>query len=283
MDISTGRDTTVPNSSNPEFTIDIEKGQKIRNFVSEELAARAEVFINRLTNADGIKVPRVHERNGNCLVTDYLPGSSLTGRLNSDTIRAIARLQARIHDLNWPEYVDKEECLGNYRSYFNSYIGVYRKFGFVDQSGEKRLLQRFETLLPLQLHPALIHDDLWGGNVLAYRDDLYLIDYASVKFLALESDLLNSSRCFHTTSEVFYLSDYSLRTRYIKAYADQGGKMREVLKMLSRNRHFYTAFNAMRKGSNLLRRETPKGHQRWLSVSFALRRLRQTRKLLAAG
>jgi hypothetical protein len=280
MDISSGRDTASKDLSNPAFTVDIEKGLKIRDFPSSELAAQAEVFINRLAIAEGINVPGVHQRNGKRMVTDYLPGRSLAGRLGSDTIQAIARLQARIHDLDWPEYADREVCIGNYRHYFNSYTGVYRNFGFIDDSSEKKLLQRFEALVPLQFHPALIHNDLWSGNVLVYRDDLYLIDYASVNFLALESDLLNSSRCFHTASEFLFHSDYSLRTRYVKAYADQGRRMQEVLRTLTRNHRFYAAFNAMRKGSNMLRRESPARHQRLLGMSFPLRRLRQTWKLL---
>ena len=264
------------------FTVDPVAGLKTREFPTEEAAALAETFLRRLGATEGVRVPRVHRREGRRLTVDYLPGKALTATPDRDMILTVAGLQARVHALDWPGHEGREACAENYLRYFREYLAAYERLGLATDALRRRLARRFETAVPFHLHPALIHDDLWGGNVLYHQGDVFLIDYASVKFLALESDLLNSARYFQTRTERLTRGLYSMRTLYARAYAEGGTRMREVVQEIEANRPFFIAFNALRKGCNMLYRARGEGADKRTALRFAMRRLRHVRGLLKA-
>ena len=254
-------------------------GLNTREYPTEESAALAETFLARLGEAEGFHVPRVRRREGRRLVVESLPGKALTSP-DRDIMLTVANLQARIHVLDWPGYESREACAENYRRFFRERLATYEHLGLVSDSLRKRLVRRFETAIPWRMHPAVIHDDLWGGSVLYHEGDIYLADYASVKFLALESDLLNSARYFRTQFERLTGGLYSLRTRYVRAYCDHGARMCEVVQEIDANRPFFVAFNALRKGCDVLLRLHAEGEDRGEGLAFAMRRLRHIRSAL---
>ena len=279
--MTTKQETIRPPRKGHQFTVDEERGRKIRVFPTVEEAVRAETFLRRLHDAPGINVPRLYRRESEVLHLEYLPGRPVTRPPHGEMIVAVANLQARIHAIEWPE-VEQETCALEYLRYFLEYLQVFARLGLASERLSNRMARQFEAAIPWRMHPALIHDDLWGGNLLWHEADFFLIDYASVKALALESDLLNSSRYFHTLPERMFRGPYSLRTRYIRAYAANGPLMREAAQSLAMNKPFFLAFNLMRKGANMLERIPADEVGNRKGMVFAMRRLREARRALRA-
>ena len=266
----------------PSFEVDEEKQAKAREFPTDEAADLAERFLRKLAAVEGINAPLLRRREGRRLEMDYLPGTALTVSPHAEMINTAAALQARLHSLDWPDFGDRVACIENYKRYFKDYLDQYVSLGLLPEPGQKRIAKRFEAVIPWEMHPALVHDDLWGGNVLMYRGDIYLIDYASVKFLSLESDVLNSSRYFQTRIERYLKGRYSFKTRYLRVYQEHGRRMREVVQVLGANNPFFLAFNLLRKGRNMLLRSHETEQARRRGLAFSLRRLREARKILKA-
>jgi len=260
------------------FIHDREKGLKIRDFPTEEGAKLAEAFLRKL-NENDILAPRLIRREGNRLITEYLPGAPFLIRPNNESIRMVSELQAKIHELEWEGYDSREVSFENYRKNFRSFLDVYYEAGLMKEPQFKRMMEHFVNLTPWQMHPGLIHDDIWGGNLLLHERDLYLIDYASVKHLSLEHDVLNTSRYFQTAVESRLRGPYNMNTRYLRAYSLQGKKMRFVCETLLVNRDFFAAYNAFRKGSNMLNR-VKKGREGIEELAFARRQIKLVTRFL---
>lgn len=262
------------------FSVDREAGRKLRTFYSKESADLAERFLARLQDEPQVGVPRLHARDGLTLEMDYLPGSPITDLPVRARIAAVSALQARLHELDWPGFNDPAACLENYRGYLAEFADTYAHLGLLPIDRKQELLRRFAEKEPQRFHPALIHDDLWSGNVLVHQEKLFLIDYASVKYLALESDLLNSSRAFSTRLEALVRGPYSLKTAYLKSYGDQGSKMKRVLKNLTDGWSFFVAYNSWRKGANMLWRVDSGLVEKRAGLKFAGQKLAAAWKML---
>ncbi|MDP8255686.1 MAG: phosphotransferase [Candidatus Alcyoniella australis] len=236
--------------SEQRFEISADGRYKIREFASERDAARAERYLSVL-NVAKVGSPRLIERQGARLIMEYVDAQPLSGRLGLSGRRTLAELMAQIHGLRELD-LPLEQGLAGYREQSANYLQRYIEAGLLDQSEADQLAQRLMALTPKRMFAALVHDDLHARNVLRAPAGLVLIDYAGVKALSLEHDLLNASYSLLTSVGARLYGRYSLRGYFVRSYARQSTRCVDVLKSAQYGLHFYEAFNRLRKGSNAL-------------------------------
>ena len=142
------------------------------------IAAEADYFRLVRDRAPGMPVPEVLRHGDNWLVTTLLPGRSLTEEPDNDPVREqLGAVVAELHRISGPHfgYTGGRAAAGDWPSAFGAILDGLRadaaawNVPLPDLDG---LVDRHRERLAEVTRPALLHFDLWDGNILFVGDRL---------------------------------------------------------------------------------------------------------------
>jgi fructosamine-3-kinase len=165
-DLPGGEKVVVKRDQQPSPTLDLE------GYMLRYLSANSR-----------LPVPSVLHDDPRLLIITFLPGS---GSLNAAAEQHAAELLADLHQLTAPAYgLDRDTLIGSLpqpNPWTANWLDFFRQQRLLYMAGEARragqlpapflprieqLAARLDDWLPFNYRPALIHGDIWGGNVLA--------------------------------------------------------------------------------------------------------------------
>jgi aminoglycoside phosphotransferase (APT) family kinase protein len=142
------------------------------------IAAEAEYFRLVRDRAPGVPVPDVLRHGDNWLVTTLLPGRALTEEPANDPVREqLGAAVAELHRISGPHfgYTGGRAAAGDWPTAFGTILDGLRADAAawnVPLPQLDGLVERHHGRLSEVTRPALVHFDLWDGNVLFVGDRL---------------------------------------------------------------------------------------------------------------
>ncbi|WP_250033169.1 phosphotransferase family protein [Paractinoplanes maris] len=120
-------------------------------------------------------VPAVLARDENWIISSLLPGRALTGRDSAVARRQLGEAVARVHTISGPHfgYTGGRPAGDDWPAAFGAMIASLRADAAaweVSLPPLDGLLERHRDVLATVTRPALLHFDLWDGNVLVAPD-----------------------------------------------------------------------------------------------------------------
>jgi aminoglycoside phosphotransferase (APT) family kinase protein len=142
------------------------------------IAAEADYFRLVRDRAPGVPVPDVLRHGDNWLVTTLLPGHALTEDPDNDPVREqLGAAVAKLHRISGPHfgYTGGRAAAGDWPTAFGAILDGLRADAaawHVPLPDLDGLVERHHDRLAEVTRPALVHFDLWDGNVLFVGDRL---------------------------------------------------------------------------------------------------------------
>lgn len=176
-------------------------------------------MLKHLNDKAAIPVPGVLYAQSDFLLMDYIPSTGSLGLLAEEDA---ARLLARLHAVSADAFgFEKDTIIGPYRqpnSQHKSWIDFFRdnrllymaqlalKEGAIPPAllvNIEKLAGKLDQYLPRSSTPALIHGDVWGGNVLATQSGIKAFIDPAIYYADAEIELAFIA-LFSTFGERFF-------------------------------------------------------------------------------
>ncbi len=180
------------------LTIKTSDGRKAAVKASRTKAGNLETeafMLNELRHKTALPIPEVYYRSDTLLVMEWIEGN---GSLNKKAQYHAAELLSQLHSKEYKQCgYSKDTLIGPLHQPNDtekSWIEFFKRKRLLYMASEARLegslpapiynrleklADRLEQLLTEPHHPALLHDDLWSGNIIVGKDNIAgLIDPA---------------------------------------------------------------------------------------------------------
>jgi aminoglycoside phosphotransferase (APT) family kinase protein len=141
-------------------------------------AAEADYLALVSREAPEVPVPRLVGRGPGWLVSSFLPGTSIRGLPAVGARRELGAALARLHQVTGPHFgypggrVSGPSARSTYLAIIDELLADAARFGVVVPPDLRPLVGSASAALVAVTRPALLHFDLWDGNVLAEGDRL---------------------------------------------------------------------------------------------------------------
>jgi|GEM_PF-1676918 len=232
------------------------KGEKI--FIKADPYLPSELFqaeakgLNLLKESQSVKVPEVLAVGKNFIATKYINGFSAKESVAYDLGIQLAKLhknKAEFFGTSWPLFIGSIELpqliVYSWQDYQEK-IRLYPLFKTISSQKllGKKELDLFNTLLenlakiPHPAKAALVHGDLWGGNIIWTNSNAYLID---------PSAHYGDPMCDIAMMQIFCPNFIDL---ILKGYVEIAGPFDEFKADIELNKTFYLAVHLILFGSS---------------------------------